>query len=138
MILHLFQDIPYISLGLKKEHLSETYLALLSFLDDKETGSEACLEVGPDMVPVSCGYQNPPDDEDRINVEQMLPQKEKPHDFTIPAGNYEFSQLDHIPLETQIEGELSGYVASGSKNNVFIRMIKENAIVVAIQLLWKE
>jgi len=137
MILHLFQQIPYISLGLSETKLPEAYLAVLSFIENAQTGSEACLVVDPRLKPLQCGYQNPSDEEDRILVKKLLPQKDKPHDFIISQGDYQLVQLQTIPNEGEIEAELSCYIASQSKNNLYIRMIKENAMELVIQLIWR-
>lgn len=123
-------------MDLKEKRLADAYLSVLSFLENEPTGSEACLVLSPSLTPIECGYQYPPDDEDKLNVEKMLPEKEKAHDFAIDAGDYHLEQLEQIPEEGEIESKLAPYVASGSTHDFYLRMIKENALVVVIQLIW--
>jgi hypothetical protein len=123
---------------LSEDSLHAAYLAVLNFLDSQETGSEACIILDRDLTPVDCGFQNPPDDEDRISVEQMRKDKEKPHDWVIKPGRYQIVQFSETPDENSIEGELSVYLASGSTSNAYLRMIKENALVVTVQVFWSD
>jgi len=138
MILHLFQQIPYMRMSLSEKRLRDAYLAVLDFIDSQETGSEACLVLDHTLKPIDCGFQNPPDDEDRLNIEKMLKDKEKPHDWAIIPGDYEIVQFSETPDENSIEQDLSVYVASGAMSNLYIRMIKENALVVSVQALWNK
>lgn len=137
MILHLYQQIPYIRIRLSEHQLPKAYLAVLDFLDSKETGSEACLVLDHSLTPIDCGFQTPPDDEQLRSVREMRPDKERAHDWAITPGDYQIVQFPETPDEMSIEGNLSVYVASGSLNPVYLRLIKENALVISVQALWR-
>jgi hypothetical protein len=55
----------------------------------------------------------------------MRPDKERAHDWAITPGDYQIVQFPETPDEMSIEGNLSVYVASGSLNPVYLRLIKE-------------
>jgi hypothetical protein len=67
----------------------------------------------------------------------MRPDKERAHDWAITPGDYQIVQFPETPDEMSIEGNLSVYVASGSLNPVYLRLIKENALVISVQALWR-
>ena len=96
-----------------------------------ETGSELCLDVGPDTVPVRYGWK-----EDKLLIEKGLADKEKPCDFAIEPGRWHFEQLEYLPDAHELERELSLSVAEGNSFPVHIRLLKENALEMVVQLLW--
>lgn len=101
-----------------------------------ETGCELCLIVSPHITVTDYGYADAPSDEDRLRIEQGLADREKPHDFAIEPGTWHFEQLEYLPTEEEIAKETGPYVAEKGENPLYIRLIKENALELAVQLLW--
>ena len=101
-----------------------------------ETGSELCLDVGPDAVPIRYGWKAAPDEEDKLLIEEGLADKKKPCDFAIEPGRWHFEQLEYLPDAHELERELSPSIAEGCSSPVHIRLLKENALELVVQLLW--
>lgn len=134
MILHLFQEIPYKRVPLPQGTLGEVWGSVLERADSMETGSELCLVVDHDLVPVDYGWREAPNADEKARVEAALPQQATNADFTLPKATYQFVQLDFLPDEGTITSVLGPYAASGDKGPCRIRLVKENALVLAVQL----
>lgn len=136
MILHLFQQIPYKQLSLPGDSLEACWQAALEKADTMETGCELCLETQPDLSVTRYGWADAPDEDDKNRIAEGIADKQKPHDFAIEPGRWRFEQLEYLPDRDEIRREMNPYVAERSAGPLYIRIIKENALELAVQLLW--
>ncbi len=136
MILHLFQQIPYKQLSLPGDSLEACWQAALEKADTMETGCELCLETQPDLSVTRYGWADAPDEDDKNRIAEGIADKQKPHDFAIEPGRWRFEQLEYLPDRDEIRREMNPYVAERNAGPLYIRIIKENALELAVQLLW--
>ncbi len=136
MVLHLFQQLPYKRLALPSSQLQECWSHALAKADNMETGSELCIVLDPSLKAIDYGWKKAPSGEERLLVAQGLPDKEQSFDFSLAPGTWNFEQLDHLPEKGTIREECGPYVAQRGKNPLYLRLIKENALVLVVQLLW--
>jgi hypothetical protein len=140
MILHLFQELPYILDSENPSDLSSAYGNMLKRIDRSEIGSETCLGLSSVLTVLFTGFQEPPTEEIKKAVEngELLPQRKK--DWAIESGDYRFAQLPLTPTAEEIEQILLPYAAMQScdgSSMIYLRMVKENLLEVIVQVLWK-
>lgn len=153
MILHLYQEIPYLFCPIAPEPVDDiatVYSNLLQKLDDAPIGSEACLEGTYDRTEdailfsvTKTGWANPPDETIRKAVQEGTLQPMPPQEsiaFSIPANDYRFAQLPWTPEGNSLVMTLLPFFASPAevqdRGGVFyLRLIKENVLEVVAQVL---
>jgi hypothetical protein len=140
MILHLFQELPYILDSQNPNDLPAAYSNMLNRIDRSEIGSEICLGLSSVLSVLFTGFQEPPTEEIKKAVEngEILPQRKK--DWAIERGDYHFVQLPITPTAEEIEQELLPYAEMQSCDGsslIYLRMVKENLLEVIVQILWK-
>ncbi|WP_320129087.1 hypothetical protein [uncultured Sphaerochaeta sp.] len=139
MILHLFQELPYILDTENPRDLSLAYGDLLDRIDRSEIGSEICIALSPVLTVLFTAFQEPPTEELRQAVAQGLPHPKRKQDITIASGDYHFVQLPMTPTKEEVEQillPLSEMQACDGASTIYIRMIKENLLEVIVQVLW--
>jgi hypothetical protein len=140
MILHLFQELPYLSDREQPDTLSLAYRKVLDRLDRSEIGSEACLCLSSVLAVLRTGFQEPPTEEMRLAVEQGQPLPERPGDLVIEPGDYRFVQIPGTPSpETigQVLEPLAAMQACDGASPIYLRIFKENLLETVVQALWK-
>lgn len=136
MVLHLLQDIPYVSFPSLPRDGQEAIAMMLTHLDSAPTGSEACLRLSGVLTTLEGGYQDPPGEEMRLAVAEGAIHPHAKGDFSIEAGDYQFYQL---PIEAQAETiakRLEGILSDGP-SVIYLRILKESVVELIIQLLFK-
>ena len=136
MLLHLLQDIPYVSFPSLPKDGEKAIAMMLSYLDSAPVGSEACLHISSVLTPLEGGYQDPPGEEMRLAVEKGEIHPHVQGDFSIASGDYQFLQL---PIEPQAE-TLATYlqeILSDGPSVIYLRILKESVVELIIQLIFK-
>jgi hypothetical protein len=139
MILHLFQEMPYILDTENPGNLLHSYGKMLDRIDNSAIGSETCIGLSSVLTVLFTGYQDPPTEEMKQAVEQGLSIPERKKDWVIEPGDYYFVQLPLTPTAAEIEKELQPLVerqACDGSSNIYLRMVKENLLEVIVQVLW--
>lgn len=136
MVLHLLQDIPYISFSNLPKDGEKAIEMMLTHLDNAPTGSEACLQFSSVLTPLEGGYQEPPGEEMRLAVEKGEIHPYAEGDFSIASGDYQFMQLHSEPQARTIAKELEKILGDGP-SVIYLRILKESVVELVIQLLSK-
>ncbi len=136
MVLHLLQDIPYVAFPDLPKDGEMAIEEMLRFLDNAPVGSEACLHISSVLTPLEGGYQDPPGEDMRLAVERGEKHPHKKGDFSIEAGSYKFLQLPIAPEAEVIAKRLSQLLGDGP-SVIYLRILKESAVELIIQLLFK-
>lgn len=139
MILHLFQEMPYILDSGNAKTLSQAYGTMLQWIDSAAIGSEACIGLSSVLTVLFTGHQDPPDEKTRLAIEQGNTIPERKKDWAIEPGDYHFVQLPLTPTAEEIEGELQPIVerqACDGCSTIYIRLLKENLLEVIVQVIW--
>ncbi len=105
---------------------------MIDYLDASEVGTEACLVLSSTLSLFAAGVQSKPDEAMREAVEKGLPHPKREADFSIETGDYAFSQ---IPLAESL-AELVQAIPflSDGPNRIYVRLLKENPLVIIAQL----
>ncbi|MBI9094401.1 MAG: hypothetical protein JEY71_05925 [Sphaerochaeta sp.] len=136
MVLHLLQDIPYISFSNLPKDGEKAIAMMLTHLDNAHTGSEACLQISSVLTPLEGGYQEPPGEEMRLAVEKGDIHPYPKGDFSIASGSYQFMQLHIEPQANTIAKQLEEILCDGP-SVIYLRILKESVVELIIQLLFK-
>ncbi|AEV29725.1 hypothetical protein SpiGrapes_1932 [Sphaerochaeta pleomorpha str. Grapes] len=139
MILHLFQEMPYILDSENAKTLFQAYGTMLERIDRSAIGSEACIALSSVLTVLFSGHQDPPDEVTKLAIEQGKTIPERKKDWAIEPGDYNFVQLPFTPTAEQIEEELQPLLerqACDGCSTIYIRMIKENLLEVIVQVIW--
>jgi len=136
MLLHLLQDIPYISFSNLPKDGKKAIAMMLTHLDNAPTGSEACLHISSVLTPLEGGYQDPPGEKMRLAVEKGEIHPHTKGDFSIASGSYQFMQL-HIEAQAQTIAKKLEELLSDGPSVIYLRILKESAVELIVQLLFK-
>ena len=136
MLLHLLQDIPYTSFSSLPRDGEEAIAMMLTHLDSAPTGSEACLRLSSVLTTLEGGYQDPPGEEMRLAVEKGEIHPHIKGDFSIASGSYKFLQLPIAPQAEAIAKRLEEILSDGPPI-IYLRILKESAVELVVQLLFK-
>jgi hypothetical protein len=136
MLLHLLQDIPYVSFSDLPRDGEKAIAMMLTHLDNAPTGSEACLHISSVLTTLEGGYQDPPGEEMRLAVEKGEIHPHVKGDFSIEAGSYKFLQLHIEPQAEAIARQLEEILSDGP-SVIYLRILKESVVELIVQLLFK-
>lgn len=136
MVLHLLQDIPYVSFPNLPKEGEKAIAMVLTHLDNAPTGSEACLHISSVLTPLEGGYQEPPGEEMRLAVEKGEIHPYPKGDFCIASGTYQFIQL-HIEAQAGILAKQLEEILSDGPSVIYLRILKESVLELIVQLLFK-
>lgn len=136
MLLHLLQDIPYISFPSLPREGEKAIDMLLTHLDSAPVGSEACLHISSVLTPFEGGYQDPPGEEMRLAVAKGTVHPHAKGDFSIEAGSYQFLQLPIEPQAEVIAKRLEEILYDGP-SVIYLRILKESVVELIVQLIFK-
>ncbi len=136
MVLHLLQDIPYVSFPSLPRDGEEAIAMMLTHLDSSPAGSEACLHISSVLTPLEGGYQDPPGEEMRLAVAKGAIHPHAKGDFSIEAGDYQFLQLPIEPQAATIAKRLEELLSDGP-SVIYLRILKESVVELTVQLLFK-
>ena len=136
MLLHLLQDIPYISFSDLPKDGEKAIEKMLGFLDSAPVGSEACLHITSILTTLEGGYQDPPGEEMRLAVEKGEIHPHAEGDFSIEAGSYKFLQLPIAPQADLIANRLLELLSDGP-SVIYLRILKESVVELVVQLIFK-
>ena len=109
---------------------------MLTHLDSAPTGSEACLHISSVLTTLEGGYQAPPGEEMRLAVEKGERHPHTKGDFCIASGSYQFLQLPIEPQAKTITRKLEEILSDGP-SVIYLRILKESAVELIVQLLFK-
>lgn len=136
MLLHLLQDIPYISFPSLPKEGEKAIAMMLAYLDSAPVGSEACLQISSVLTTLEGGYQNPPGEEMRLAVERGEIHPHEKGDFSIVADSYKFMQLPIEPQAGTIAKRLEEILFDGP-SQIYLRILKESVVDLIIQVIFK-
>jgi len=136
MLLHLLQDIPYVSFPSLPRDGEEAIAMMLKHLDNAPVGSEACLHISSVLSPLEGGYQDPPGEEMRLAVERGDIHPHAKGDFSIASGSYQFLQLHIEPQARTIAKRLEELLSDGP-SVIYLRILKESVVELIVQLIFK-
>jgi len=145
--LNLIQPIIY-----NKETVIETqdieslYQLLIKKLDNNGVASEACINIeyiNNDNISfkiLEAGFASTPTDD---VIEAVKKGKEIPlfeHDMEIVPGKYKFIQLPFLPTQENLFATLMQISCSqnfNQKGSFYLRLLKENSLVILAQVILK-
>lgn len=136
MLLHLLQDIPYVSFPHLPKDAEQAIDMILTHLDYAAVGSEACLRLSSLLSVLEGGYQGPPSEEMRLAVERGDVHPHRKGDFSISAGAYKFIQLPIHPEAKLITQRIESLLSDGP-SVVYLRILKESMVELVVQLLFQ-
>lgn len=129
---------------LQTQDIYEVYQYLLKKLDNSGIASEACINFryetsdSIDFTIQEVGYAPTPSQEviEAVQKGEVIPLME--HDMEIENGSYKIIQLPFLPDNNNLYATLMQIACSNLKQstgNLYLRLIKENSIVILMQVI---
>jgi len=129
---------------LQTQDINTVYQFLIKKLDNSGIASEACININfetSDSISFNIdevGYAPTPTQEiiDAVQSGEIIPLMD--HDMEIKSGLYKIVQLPFLPDDTNLYSTLMQITCSNlkdSRGNLYLRLIKENSIVILAQVI---